>query len=418
MRRFQLKIFIAATSLFSVLAVAIASSGGINSAEHINKPSVLMISIDGFRFDYIEKFGAENLAQIAAQGVRAESMKPSFPSLTFPNHITLVTGRYPGNHGIVSNTFYDEDRHEKYSIGDGKTVRDSSWYLSDALWTIAERAGMVSGIYFWVGSESKIGGVDPTYFMPYSDDAPNADRVAKIKEWLMMPEERRPHLLGLYFSDVDSAGHKFGTDAEETKAAVLSIDGYVGELDRFITEHNLNVNIIVVSDHGMQNLDTKKVVELGLMADLSQFTWGDKGAVVNLYSDDEANVQRAFMDLKLNEEHYKVYRRHELPENYRYAHPTRVGDLVVVAEMPYYLLDKVTPEKPLKLNRATHGWDPINQNMHALFIAKGPQIKSGLTISTFENVNVFPLVLDILGLEAKAPHDGDAEVLKPILKTN
>ncbi len=413
-----MKFLIALTSLVSLVTVALATSGGTNSAEHLQKPTVLMISIDGFRFDYIEKFGAPHLAEIAASGVRAESMKPSFPSLTFPNHITLMTGRYPGNHGIVGNSFYDKVRKEKYSIGIGKTVRDGTWYLADALWTIAERAGMVTGIYFWVGSESKIGGVDPTYFMPYSDDTPNEDRVAKVEEWLSLPDESRPHLVGLYFSDVDSAGHKFGTDSEQTKEAVLTIDNFVGRLDRFITDRNLNVNMIVVSDHGMQNLDTNKVVELGRITDLSKFTWGDKGAVVNLYSDDDALVAKAYEDLKASEAHYRVYRRGELPVEFKYDHASRVGDIVLVAEMPYYLLDQITPEKPLKLNKATHGWDPSNQSMHALFIAKGPQFKSGLVIPTFDNVNVFPLVLDILDLSATAPHDGNAEVLKCILKAN
>ena len=416
MRRFRIHIVAILVSLTSVFAVSSASSGGLNAPEHLNKPTVLMISIDGFRADYLEKFNPPNLNAMAKEGVRSVGLLPSFPSLTFPNHITLVTGRYPGRHGIVSNTFHDEAKNARYSIGDGESVRETSWYLSDALWTVAEKSAMVSGVFFWVGSESNIGGVPPTYMVPYNDDLPNADRVAKVKEWLSLPCDKRPHWVGLYFSAVDSAGHKYGTDAAQTRDAVLEIDSLIGSLDRFVQEQKLDVNIIVVSDHGMANLDPLKIVEVGRITDISGFKMADKGAVMMLYSDDEAAIEKAYADLKQAESHFKVYRRSDVPKEYHYDHPTRVGDLVLVADLPYYLLDKVTPEKPLKLNAATHGWDPKNKEMHALFIAKGPQIKSAVLAPTFENVHVFPFVLEILGLKATNQYDGDAAVLHDYLK--
>lgn len=390
-------------------------TGGVNDPKSRHKPIVVMVSIDGFRYDYMEEFRPPHLNALAAQGVKAASLKPSFPSLTFPNHVTLVTGRSPGRHGIVSNSFFDEKRKAKYSIGDGATVTDGSWYLADTLWTIAEKNGMVSAVYFWVGSEAKIGGVDPTYFIPYDGKVPNSERVNQVIEWLSMDADKRPHFISLYFSAVDSAAHKYGSRSREAEKAVLEIDFELGRLASHIDKSGLDINLIVVSDHGMTDLDTNRVIDAGAFTDLSGFTYGDRGPVLMLYSEDEAKIAKAYEDLKAKEKNFTVYKRADVPKQYKFDHPDRVGDLVMVAEPPYYIFPKIKKDEPLRLSAATHGWDPMHREMHALFIAKGPQFKKGLTAPTFENVHIFPTVLKILGLETKEPHEGSLDVLAPYL---
>ncbi len=402
----------------SKINVPLAGSGGINALEHRKKPVVVMISIDGFRADYLTQFKPPHLRAIASTGIRSVGMESSFPSSTFPNHITLVSGRFPGHHGIVGNSFYDERRSETYSMRNAENVADGSWYLTDTTWTVAERHGMVSAAYFWVGSEAKIAGLSPTYSLPYDMSIPNDVRVSKVLEWLSMSEEKRPHLIHLYFSDVDSMGHKFGTDSAEVRKAVLDIDHQIGRLFGAAARSDLPVNFVIVSDHGMQNLDEERVIDVGTITDLADLNPQERGAYMMLYSNDETKIEAAFSDLKKSEKNFKVYRRSEVPKKFAFNHPDRVGDLVVIADIPYYLIDRVTPDRNPLSNMAAHGWDPSHKAMHALFIAQGPQIASGQVVPVFQNIHVYPFVMSILGLPTGAeqgapPIDGLLSVLKP-----
>lgn len=391
------------------------SSMGRNSVEAMQKPIVLMISIDGFRHDYLEKFNPPNLNMMAREGLRARSMVPSFPTLTFPNHITLVTGRVPGHHGIVSNRFYDKVRQQIYSMGDGAAVKDGTWYQAEPIWNVVEKAKMVSAIFFWVGSEADIGGMHPTYYVPYDGAITNGARVDQVIDWLKLPEDRRPHFLGLYFSDVDSMGHKYGPDSAETRKAVMEIDAQIGRLNAFVQASKLPVNILVMSDHGMQQLDPAKRVIVGQLTDLSGFVLGDRGPVMMLYSNDQARVEKAYQDLKKAEKGFHVYRHNEVPKKFVYDHPNRTGDLVLIADLPYYLTDQdFTPEKPM--SAATHGWSFEYPSVHAFFIAKGPQIKKGTRVNSFSNVHVFPFALELLGLRPTQPIDGNGAVLRPFIQ--
>ncbi|GAB3814882.1 hypothetical protein GCM10028895_08410 [Pontibacter rugosus] len=196
--------------------------GRRNSAEQQQKPYVIMISADGFRYDYADKYNAKNLQALRAQGVEAESMLPSFPSKTFPNHYTLVTGMYPASHGLINNYFYDPQRKESYSMRDRDKVEDSSWYGGVPLWVLAEQQQMLTASFYWVGSEAPVQGVRPTYWYTYNEKIPFESRVKTVVDWLELPEEKRPHLITFYMPEVDHAGHSYGPEAPETKAAVLS----------------------------------------------------------------------------------------------------------------------------------------------------------------------------------------------------
>jgi len=265
MKSFKDRIRTHASTLFLVLVLAAVACRGQsiapvievanppNAAAQLSKPYVVLVSLDGFRYDYAKRYGAKRLLELAARGASAPNgMIPVFPSLTFPNHYTLVTGLYPEHHGIVANSFYDPARKERYSFSDSKTNGDGSWYGGTPLWALAEQQGMRSASFFWPGSEAEIQGKRPSYYMRYDDKFPDETRVEQILAWLRLPPEKRPHFITLYYSNVDHAGHVFGPDAPETGEAVRHVDGLLGKLADGIATLGLAVDLIVVSDHGME----------------------------------------------------------------------------------------------------------------------------------------------------------------------
>ncbi len=391
----------------------------VNAVEQINKPIVIMISIDGFRHDYLEKFKPPTLLRWAKAGVRAEGLIPSFPTLTFPNHISLITGLRPGHHGIVGNKFYEKRRKKFYAIGDNTSVNDGSWYRGTPLWAAAEKEGMLSATCFWVGSEATIGGIDPTYLKPYDAKISNDQRVTWVTDWLKLPDNKKPHFISLYFSDVDSNGHYFGPDAEETKRSVLAVDSSLSHLEKFIEEEKMDVQIVVVSDHGMKTIE--KTVDLSSAISLKKFKTSGKGALVFLYANDDADIEKTYQDIKKIPGPFRVYKANEYPERWQLDDINRKGDIIVVGEPGVYIgfQDDFTGKAANPMNKATHGWDvESTTDMNGLFIATGSLFKKGLRIPAFENVHVFPLVKSILDLRAEVKIDGQLDVLKPILRSS
>ena len=223
-----------------------------NRAEQLAKHYVVLVSIDGFRYDYAKLYGATHLEAIAKDGATApDGMLPAYPSVTFPNHYTLVTGLYPEHHGIVAMSFYDPARKERYAFNDAKTVTDGSWYRGVPLWSLAEKQGMRAACFFWPGSEAEIAGARPSYYLKYDDKVPDEERVDQVVDWLKLPAEKRPHFITLYFGEVDHAGHEYGPDAPETRAAVRHVDAEIGTLRAQLGKLHLPVDLVVVSDHGM-----------------------------------------------------------------------------------------------------------------------------------------------------------------------
>src|SRR3984957_20517331 len=239
------------------LPIVIHTDHGPNSANALKQHYVVLVSLDGFRWDYAKKYGAAHLLALGKQGVWApQGMIPSYPSLTFPNHYAIVTGLYPEHNGLVANSFFDEQRQAdgklaRYGIGDAKAVTDGSWYSGVPLWSLAEQQGMRSACLFWPGSEAKIAGEVPTDYLHFDDHFDETARINMILSWLNQPETTRPHFITLYYSDVDHAGHEFAPDAQETKAAVAKVDALVGKLYQELDATHLPIDLIVVSDHGM-----------------------------------------------------------------------------------------------------------------------------------------------------------------------
>lgn len=378
-----------------------------NNSWAMKQPYVILISIDGFRYDYAKKYKARNILRLAEQGASAEKMLPSFPSKTFPNHYTLVTGLWPGHHGIVSNEFYSRSRQEWYRVADRNAVQDGSWYGGVPLWSLAEQQGMLSASLFWVGSEAEIAGTKPSYYHVYDGSIPNEYRTRRVVEWLRLPEQNRPHAIFTYFSLVDDAGHRYGPDHDETRAAVLEIDELIGELVSELKRIDLPVHLVLVSDHGMA------AISRGIV--LSEFLGTD--ALVSysipamIYESDPAKKNELYKNF-LEVSHLDVYLSENLPAYLNYQNQDRVGDLVLIPAAP-----TITMKNPAPVHGGTHGFDPYaNGDMGAVFYASGPEIVQGMVVPPFENIHLYPFLAEILNLEIAEPVDGKIEVLRPVLK--
>jgi predicted AlkP superfamily pyrophosphatase or phosphodiesterase len=400
------------------IAPFITVDHGPNAPEQISKPYVILVSLDGFRYDYAKRYHAEHLLALAAEGASApEGMLPAYPSITFPNHYTIVTGLYPEHHGIVANTFYDPARKETYSYHDSKAVGDGSWYGGTPLWVLAEQQGMRSASFFWVGSEADIQGVRPTYYLKFDARFPNPKRVEQVLAWLRLPPEQRPHMITLYFSDTDSAGHRFGPDSPQVADAVHELDGEIGKLMDGLKEIKLPVDVIVLADHGMVKVD-------GPPVHLGQFGFDPSGFApivgLGLYPKSDADAQKAYEAMRGKSDKFAVYRRAEVPAYLHFDSNPREGDPVVVPNGPYLITadaDPGAPEHPV----GAHGFDATRMpEMKALFVAAGPDIRHGVVLPPFENVNVYPLVAKILGLDITrlktGPVDGKLGVLEGIVQ--
>ena len=389
--------------------------GRKNLAAQEKKPYLILISADGFRYDYFQKYEAKHLQQLSAGGVRARSMKPSFPSVTFPNHYSVATGMYPSHHGIVYNQFYDRNRKETYNMGDRKAVEDGSWYGGIPLWVLAESQGMISASYHFVGTEAPIQNTYPTYWYKYADHIDIDKRIATVVNWLQLPEAERPHLITFYFSDADHAGHEFGPESPKTREAVQFIDASIGKLQEAVAKLGLPVNFIFLADHGMGAVDTVNRVDFSGKIDTSLFVIRGGGSSLHLYAKQATAIQPMYKTLKAAAKDYDVYLRDEVPAKWNYNSTDdrfqRIGDLLIV---PHYPLTITTAGR--KIAAGAHGYDPDNPLMHASFFAWGPAFKKGLEIPTFENVHVYPLVCKLLGLSYTHKIDGRPEVLSNLLK--
>ena len=388
-----------------------------NSAANQSKPYVILISADGFRADLAEKYNATNLLKLRAQGVEADYMQSSFPSLTFPNHYTIATGLYPSHHGLVDNSFYDENRSVAYIRSNKRIALDGSWYGGTPIWVLAEQQQMVSASYYWVGSECAIQNTYPTYYYDYSEKIGIDSRLQTVKDWLQLPEDKRPHLITFYFPEVDHAEHKYGPESKETEAAVHFVDESVAKMYQMVSALNLPVNFIFVSDHGMATMDNNKAIGLPKAVDTSKFIVSPGAALLHLYAKDKKDVLPTYENLKKEAVGYDVYLASNLPKRWHYRKKddkyNRIGDIILVPHLPGFF--NITAKAHTGLGE--HGFDPAIPEMHATFYAWGPAFKQGKKIGHFENVNVYPLIAKMLGLHYdKHSIDGCVKKLKKILK--
>jgi len=375
------------------------------------KPYLVVLSMDGFRWDYTDKVPTPTFDSIAANGVKAVSLKPSFPSLTFPNHFSMATGLYPDHHGIVHNSFYDPALDRYYKIGDRKAVEDGLFYQGDPVWNIAENQGITSASCFWVGSEAPVNGKQPTYWKRYDHGMPFGDRIDTVIAWLSLPEQQRPHLVMFYFHEPDSKGHKHGPDSREIEETVVLLDSLAGVLCRKLNTLPIagEINLIITSDHGMGATSPShpvKVYKYIKSKWFSKIQGYNPVACFQLQPQYEAKAIEALKNIS----HTRAWKTTEIPERLHYGSNPRTLDAILVADSGYAL----KMDRKGWIGKGAHGYDPDNRDMHAFFYAIGPAFKKGYLQPTFENVDLVPLFGEILGLTLP-PVDGKRERIEGML---
>lgn len=390
-----------------------------NAAATISKPYVILISADGFRHDYPEKFQTKNLLKLAENGVSAKAMLPSFPTITFPNHWSLITGLYPAHHGLIDNYFYDYQKKKLYAMSNMEAAEDGSWYGGTPLWTLAEKQGALSASMMWVGSASDAGGMRPTYYYHYHEKFTPNEKVAKVIDWLQLPEDRRPHFISLYFPEVDASGHHFGPESKETENAVQVVDQAIGNLVEKVNQLGLkNVNFIFVSDHGMIKVDRENPIEIPeILFDKNRFDFYNAQTLLRVVVKNPAEIQSVYKELKRNKTpEYNVFLSKRFPKKLNFAlrndRYNRIGHILLVPKAP-----KIFLEKGKNTSAGKHGYSPYEvSEMKATFIAFGPAFRQNKKVNVFQNVNIYPVVAEILNLKITEPIDGTQKTAKEVLK--
>jgi len=377
---------------------------------------VVLISLDGFRPDYLERHPAPNLRRLAARGVRARWMLPSFPTLTFPNHYTIVTGLVPAHHGIVGNTFVDPSDNVRFRYSDTAVALLPRWWGGEPLWVTAVRQGRRSASFFWPGADAEIAGVRPTYWKKYDGRVPNHVRVDTVLAWLGLPADRRPSFVTLYFSDVDTEGHAHGPEAPETAAAVARVDSMIGRLVEGIAALGMSdqVNLVVVSDHGMTPTSNERRVVLDDYLDRNSVNAVSLGQFISLIplDGDTARVLRALARAP----HLAVYAADRTPERWRYRDNPRISPVVGTAESGWTLTTRAALSTSSRgADGGAHGYDLTDTLMRATFIAAGPAFREGHVAEPFGNIHVYELICRILGL-TPAANDGALDSVRALLR--
>jgi predicted AlkP superfamily pyrophosphatase or phosphodiesterase len=383
------------------------------SSEEALERYVVMVSFDGFRWDYTDLYPTPNFDDMALQGVKAKHLVSSFPTKTFPNHYTLATGLYPDQNGIINNSFYASDLNGIYRMGDRTMVTDPAAYFGEPVWVTAERQGIKAASYFWVGSEADIMGTPPSYRYSYDGNVPYKERVDQVIRWMKKPVEKRPGLLMLYFEEPDGVGHSRGPEDGETGEVVSYVDGVLGYLRSEISklEYGDLVNLIVLSDHGMGPISPDKYVNLN---DYIREEWAIAiigGNPVYLVQPAEgcADSITAVLDAL---EGVNAWQKEDIPARLHYGNSPRFPGIVVVADSTWSI---GTRPDPSGYTGGAHGYDNAYTDMNAIFYAEGPAFKRNYIAEPFSNVEVYGIVAHILGLDP-APTEGNIENVSDIFR--
>lgn len=407
----------------TVVAIALSVAMAIAQRDPFAdlRPTVILVSFDGFRWDYTSRVPTPHLRGLMARGVQARNLIPSFPSKTFPNHYTIATGLYPGHHGVVANSIFDPPTGRIFTPARSAEVRDPMWWGGTPIWTLLERAGKSSAPMFWPGSETPHDGLMPTYWVPYDENRPINSRVDQLLSWMDLPTAQRPSFLSLYVEDADAAGHASGPDSQQVRDAITRDDGYIGRLVDGLTRRGIldRVNIVVVSDHGMAAVDPARVIVADDYLPADQVTISDINPTLAVFP--KAGMEgEIYRRLRGAHPRLKVFRREETPAEWHYRDHPRVPPIIGVADEGWQVLRRATVSDiaagKITGQRGTHGYDPRLMSMRAIFIAAGPAFKRGVTVAPFESVSVYNVLATILGVTPGA-NDGDPSVARALLRS-
>ena len=405
--------FTEVVSMRRLLLVFLAFFAAAGAASAQTPDTVILISIDGFRADYLDRKVTPNLNAIAKTGVLAAGMRPSFPSITFPNHYTLVTGKRPDRNGVVSNAMEDPSiPGVRFSMSNRDAVMDRRWWdEAEPIWVTAEKNNIRTATMFWPGSEAPVQGVRPHDWRIFDGSLAAERRVQTVIDWLARPAVERPKFVTLYFDDVDHAGHAYGPEAKDTNKAIAKVDAAIGHLWNAISKLNLKADVIVVSDHGMAAIDEKRTIRLDQIAPTGSYRMLYAGAYAAL--EPTAGQKSALANALLQPHpHMQCWPKENIPSQFHYGRNPRVPAFICLAQTGWQILDR--GPKP-GFSGGAHGFDPNALEMRALFLAAGPSFLSGVKIEVFDNVDVYPLIMKLLKLPEE-PNDGSLGPIRASLK--
>ncbi len=395
-----------------LLGFALAVSG-CSLAGRNDKRTIVLVSIDGLRWDYPDSAKTPNMDFLAEHGVKAKWLVPVFPTKTFPNHYSIATGLYPEHHGMVANNMWDPIRDRTFSLRDREAVKDPDWWGGEPIWVTAEKQGRIAAAFFWPGTETAIEGVRPTFWREYDGSIPDTERVEQVLRWLALPPDERPSLITLYFSDVDDAGHDYGPLSPRTWEVVSRIDSVLGMLiDGVRASGNRSVDVILVSDHGMTGISRGRVVFLDEYVDLDDVRVSDWAPVTAVWP--KPGKDSVIYSRLRKIEHVEVYRKDEIPERYHYRANPRIAPIIVVADHGW-LISSHGRFEPESVHPGTHGYANDDRDMYAVFMAWGPDFKEGLLVEPFQNVHIYAMLARLLDL-VPAPNDGAFDSVRVMLK--
>jgi predicted AlkP superfamily pyrophosphatase or phosphodiesterase len=381
---------------------------------------LILVSIDGFRWDYLRQYEAPVLQELATGGVHATRLTPSFPTKTFPNHYTLVTGLYPAHHGIVGNWFYDPASGETFGMGKPASNTEERWWAGgEPVWITAEKQGVRSACFFWPGSETTQDGVRPTFYKTFDKKLQATERVDGLLAWLALPPAQRPRFGTLYFDVVDTVGHKHGPVAPETGAAVKEVDEALARLLAGLDALGLRdrTDLVIVSDHGMSEQSPGQVIFLEDLMNVSQVQVDSTGPMGGVRPK-PGTVTAAELVAQIRAKappQLQAWLRDETPEHLHFRGNPRIPEIVLLADDHWNIEGKAGwPKRVLTYSKGGHGWDPATPNMGALFIAHGPSFRRQVELPEAENIQVYNLLCAALGLKP-APNDGDQRLVRAAL---
>lgn len=376
-------------------------------------PVTILVSIDGFRPDYLHHGDTPNLDALAQAGVSG-AMRPSFPTITFPNHYTLVTGLRPDRNGIVENTMQDPRRPDvTFDIHDAKQVGDRFWWdEAEPLWVSAERAGIRTGTMFWPGADAPVGGVRPSVWVPYTAAITSPQRVRFALDWLRRPAADRPAFETLYFDVVDKTSHNQGYDSPEKLAAVREVDTAIGQLTNGLVAMGTAANMVIVADHGMEGVPPDHQLDPRAILDDAALARAQIGGPLLYFHPAPGQDAAVAARVVGRHPHSRCWRKADLPARLHYGRNPRVPPFVCLAESGW----RFSADAPLTYVKGDHGFDPADPAMRALFLAVGPAFAPGRRLADFDNVDVYPLVRELIGLPPATGIDGSAKRFEPVLR--
>lgn len=378
------------------------------------------MSLDGFRFEYLNdpKIKHPNIDKWVENGVVLK-LNPEFPSKTFPNHYSMITGLYPESHGIVGNVFYDPKMELMFNFNNFSGTLDPRWWLGEPLWNLFNRSNLKTASYYWPGSEVEINGSRPTYYKtPYNSSVSSISKINQILRWIDMSSDLRPSFITAYFSQIDTVGHLYGPDSPLLARSIEELDSILTLLFYGISsrQNDLDINLIIVSDHGMD-----KIIG-GIMLDdyvdpniLQQCILPDiNTSGLNLWC--PLNFTDQIMESLSTLKHAKAYLKQDIPLDLHFNKSHRISKINILADVGYIITtNELFLSYPSILSGGSHGWNPKKGNMSGIFLANGPSFKKSTRVKSIQNIEIYNLISHIFNF-LPSPNNGTFPYYPGIVK--